>query len=1348
MRTSAGGIGLHPDLEALLRRGDPQVDQFIEALQITRSDVRQRKDQWNAADSLTGLQVLDHGVRLAETVQTLIPERAPHTSYFTDLELDGRFPFTCPVVEWAGAEPAQIEIKRVKAWLHPRRNPANPQTVVKWRLDLLRIVKVGFPLGFPPKRQLVCAPIADPVYATVQGSAEGLVTFDYSIAPVLARPRPKQYGTPQFLELLATLFNAVPAPVTLLVFTGLDKDNAPATNIGLGYDNTVPSVTTNGNVLSSRKLVAPPQSVFTMVPLLEPGTHGDDGAGAGTPRLVIEYGTYANDDLTFSGAGNRLDLNGVPTNPVVFTINGAVPNGTALTGQVLKDGGNPATPGDWRTFLSGQDNTQLTDVGLRQTYEIRALFFTDASASLTPVLRTLGAEEIRTNPAYDAGGHSVARIQLSGGYGIDLLTLQGEVVDGMLLGLLDGERDYHSWIENLLADADLRAYTFRLWVGAASLSEDKWLHIDDFLPKGQHPRASDYAIPVVSVLTLIRGLLPKKSPGASSAPDGDVSVGGYTTDTGSGVNLYQRVNEVDADDATYVQSAVDPVNAIHKESLPTPADLPGRRLYVDYRIRKDVAAGKTIDATIELRHSSGTLIATSTLQANISDLITPGSFQLSDASVAAITDPANLELWITFNVGGAGGSRRGILTWWRFRTEDRRQSVSYVNQSVKAVYDDLLANQLEVDVRYRGPGLEDTTTLIGKAISEVTDDEEPTGKDELEAVAHVVGFGLLGSQGKLKAVNMKDAGEFCFVWPMEEIRILSITQGIEDRIDTYVVPFNWNAARGQFDDEWEGASAVGVLAYGKAKNAPLERLPQEIAEWIPPQPIADYAVLARSVGTRVLDWFATGRGRALIETSYMFPELEPGDSGVFETDMLVVRDPHTGATLRGRLWLSAKIELCDDPNPCSGRRFTVAIRPLYDLGRGTAATRVFDPMLQSAELIWRGDHLFALWVGDSKVRSVKIATSTAGQPAAGTGTIAEGNTGEYDAGAFSYTQSVFLTITPYSGAGATGIQGEAKFVRNKLIYIGGLVDPNTGKLKRGQEFLDGKYALMAEDATGVTAEASVKLVPTNGVFEGGVSHRLYRHREEITVNGPDADGNVAGITFAQTYQNAPMILFKGGQYVSYSSTLPAGKQRLRLQAFDVTASGFSSRAQIVSVGATTARSADFASGSLLDAEGETADADLGSNVPANDDTYTVHYEVVVAADQEVSEPGSEVQVNLTVALETNDGGGWVERATYLYSAIANDSDPNVLNTWSHEQKPIVVSGLGANDDVRIRAKEFSVVTIGGSSGTGSFTVKPGDGAGSNPGAWNGVTWTTAADTTESAIPSTGDNVIWVAQEVL
>jgi len=246
----------------------------------------------------------------------LIPERAPHTSYFTDLELDGRFPFTCPVVEWAGTHPADVEIKRVKAWLHPRRNPANPQTVVKWRLDLLRIVKVG---GVLQKRQIFCAPIADPVYAPVVGSAEGLVTFDYSIAPVLARPRPKQYGRPGMLEQLAAIFFAVPAPATLLVFTGLDKDGAPATNIGLGYDNTVPSVPTNGNILSSRKFVAPAAGAGAgFLPLFEPGTHGDDGAGPGTPRLIIEYGTYANDDISFSQVGNRISFDAIPSSPVRF----------------------------------------------------------------------------------------------------------------------------------------------------------------------------------------------------------------------------------------------------------------------------------------------------------------------------------------------------------------------------------------------------------------------------------------------------------------------------------------------------------------------------------------------------------------------------------------------------------------------------------------------------------------------------------------------------------------------------------------------------------------------------------------------------------------------------------------------------------------------------------------------------------------------------------------------------------------------------------------------------------------------------------------------------------------------
>jgi hypothetical protein len=295
---------------------------------------------------------------------------------------------------------------------------------------------------------------------------------------------------------------------------------------------------------------------------------------------------------------------------------------------------------------------------------------------------------------------------------------------------------------------------------------------------------------------------------------------------------------------------------------------------------------------------------------------------------------------------------------------------------------------------------------------------------------------------------------------------------------------------------------------------------------------------------------------------------------------------------------------------------------------------------------------------------------------------------------------------------------------------------------------DGKFAVRASDSIGSTVATDVKFVPENGVFEGGVVHKIFRHREEITVLGGDADGEV-DVTFAQTYQNPPMIALAGGQYLSYSTDAGLGsgvKQRQRIQAINVTASGFRSRAQLVAIGALTPQSDNFTTETLT-AEGQSTNCDLTPG-GANDDTYTVHYSVVVNADQELSEPGSEVQVNLTVAIESNDGGGWTERATFVYNAIANDSDPSVTNSWTHEQKVIVVTGLATNDDIRLRAKTFSVVTIGGSSGTGSFNLSGGDSGGGNPGSFAGVTYnTTAGDTIKSAIPDTGDSINWVAQEV-
>lgn len=259
--------------------------------------------------------------------------------------------------------------------------------------------------------------------------------------------------------------------------------------------------------------------------------------------------------------------------------------------------------------------------------------------------------------------------------------------------------------------------------------------------------------------------------------------------------------------------------------------------------------------------------------------------------------------------------------------------------------------------------------------------------------------------------------------------------------------------------------------------------------------------------------------------------------------------------------------------------------------------------------------------------------------------------------------------------------------------------------------------------------------PTAKIYEGSVVYALYRHREESTVQGPDTDGDVA-ITFTQTYQSAPMIFFKGGQYVSFSQTLGTGagaKHRMRIQALDVTATGFTSRTKIVNTGTTTPQTDDFASGNSITVVGNTAEVNLDP-AGANDDTYTVHYFVSVTLSNPLTDPN----VSLTVAIDSNDGvGGWVERATFQYNRASAGT-----STWTEEQKPIVVSGIGLNDDIRLRAKSFIV-----HDATGSFIIRGGDAGGTNPEAYNGVTYTTATDTTESAIPVAGDQVTWVAQEV-
>jgi hypothetical protein len=74
-----------------------------------------------------------------------------------------------------------------------------------------------------------------------------------------------------------------------------------------------------------------------------------------------------------------------------------------------------------------------------------------------------------------------------------------------------------------------------------------------------------------------------------------------------------------------------------------------------------------------------------------------------------------------------------------------------------------------------------------------------------------------------------------------------------------------------------------------------------------------------------------------------------------------------------------------------------------------------------------------------------------------------------------------------------------------------------------------------------------------------------------------------------------------------------------------------------------------------------------------------------------------------------------------------------------------VTGLGLNDQIRLRIKS---VTFTDQTGLGSYTLSVhGFNVPTDADPDNGVTYTTATDTVESAMPDAEDGARWIARDV-
>ncbi len=119
--------------------------------------------------------------------------------------------------------------------------------------------------------------------------------------------------------------------------------------------------------------------------------------------------------------------------------------------------------------------------------------------------------------------------------------------------------------------------------------------------------------------------------------------------------------------------------------------------------------------------------------------------------------------------------------------------------------------------------------------------------------------------------------------------------------------------------------------------------------------------------------------------------------------------------------------------------------------------------------------------------------------------------------------------------------------------------------------------------------------------------------------------------------------------------------------------------------------------------------------------------------------GQKATADLVLALDSNDGSGWVERDTASYSVGALP-ESTASQTWSHEQRLLTVSGMSTGDDFRLRGKTHTVTG-------GGFSTFFARGFDSTTDPNSGVTYNTASDIFASKTPDSDDFVTWEVWEV-
>lgn len=226
-----------------------------------------------------------------------------------------------------------------------------------------------------------------------------------------------------------------------------------------------------------------------------------------------------------------------------------------------------------------------------------------------------------------------------------------------------------------------------------------------------------------------------------------------------------------------------------------------------------------------------------------------------------------------------------------------------VSGTRQAVYDEILDSIIALPARFRGPGVDDTTSTAQKLI------QSGDGKDTLDQVLYLGGEAAIESQGRLKVISVLRDEPIDYIvarFPIGSYVPLSIGPGFSARTDEFFVPWDWDEAEGRFIEESIYFNATALDKLGGAGLDTTGRLGEETAKWITAEALAD------AIGRRVPKHFGNGLILWQIEANERNPQLELGDYVIIETDLFVARSPLNNQRLRGRLSVLAMVARTGD----------------------------------------------------------------------------------------------------------------------------------------------------------------------------------------------------------------------------------------------------------------------------------------------------------------------------------------------------------------------------------------------------------------------------------------------------